>query len=231
MLIPSNTYKKPPVDEGELLQRVRTIAGKTLGQLAGELGIAVPDNLLRDKGWQGQLLEAALGTTASTLPAPDFMALGIELKSIPINHQGLPTESTYVCTVPLTGTHDLNWQQSWIRQKLARVLWIPIETEANIPLAQRHIGHGLLWSPNEAEEKVLREDWEELMDMVCLGELEQITAHHGQVLQIRPKAANARALTATSDADGHHSLTLPRGFYLRSRFTRKILEQHYILPS
>lgn len=90
---------KPPIDEAELLLRVRAIAGQTLGQLAAKLGITVPADLQRDKGWQGQLLEAALGATASTLPAPDFMELGIELKSIPINRQGHPTESTYVCTV------------------------------------------------------------------------------------------------------------------------------------
>lgn len=221
---------KPPTDEVELMQRVRAIAGKTLGQLATELGISTPVNLQRDKGWQGQLLEAALGATASTLPAPDFVELGIELKSIPINKQGQPTESTYVCTVPLTDTHDLNWEQSWVRQKLARVLWIPIETESIIPLAQRHIGHGLLWQPDATQAQLLKEDWEELMDMICLGQLEQITARHGQVLQIRPKAANAKALTATSNSEGRHSQTLPRGFYLRSHFTRQILEQHYILP-
>lgn len=222
---------KPPRNESELLSRSRAIAGKTLTQLATECGLTLPANLQKEKGWQGQLLEKVLGATASSLPAPDFVELGIELKTIPINAKGQPTESTYVCTVPLTETHDLTWEESWIRQKLARVLWIPIEAEPTIPLAERHIGPGLLWSPDEQQARLLREDWEELMDMVCLGQLEQITAHHGQVLQIRPKAANARALTATSDAQGQHSLTLPRGFYLRSRFTRQILEQHYILPA
>ncbi|MDH5179325.1 MAG: DNA mismatch repair endonuclease MutH [Gammaproteobacteria bacterium] len=224
-------YKIPPATESELRHRVRAVAGKTLGQLAAELGIKPPQNLRHNKGWQGQLLELALGTTASTLPVPDFVELGIELKTIPVNGAGLPVESTYVCTVPLSNTHDQTWETSWVKQKLSQVLWIPVESEVGIALTDRRIGQGLFWRPDAQQERVLREDWEELMDMVCLGQLEQITARHGRVLQIRPKAANARALTTTSDADGLTSQTLPRGFYLRSRFTRQILEQHYILPA
>ncbi len=53
----------------------------------------------------------------------------------------------------------------------------------------------MLWSPNEEEDRQLREDWEELMDMIVLGQVERITARHGEYLQIRPKAANAKALT------------------------------------
>ncbi len=33
------------------------------------------------------------------------------------------------------------------------------------------------------------------MDMIVLGQVERITARHGEYLQIRPKAANAKALT------------------------------------
>ena len=219
----------PPANEAELLQRVHAIAGKTLGQLANELNVPVPNNLQQNKGWQGQLLETALGTTASTRPEPDFIELGIELKTIPIDEKGRPTESTYVCTVPLTENASLHWEQSWVKRKLARVLWIPIESTSNTSIAKRCIGQGLLWQPDKDQRQQLQDDWEELMDMVCLGQLEQITAHHGQVLQIRPKAANARTLTAGSDANGHRCQTLPRGFYLRSRFTREILQRHFIL--
>ncbi len=41
----------------------------------------------------------------------------------------------------------------------------------------------------------LHEAREELMDMIVLGQVERITARHGEYLQIRPKAANAKALT------------------------------------
>lgn len=61
----------------------------------------------------------------------------------------------------------------------------------------------------------LKRDWEELMDLIVLGKVETITARHGEVLQIRPKAANARALTEAIGEFGQPIMTLPRGFYLK----------------
>ena len=213
------------------MARCDALAGRNLEELARMQGLSVPTNLKRSKGWVGQLLEQCLGTTASTLPVPDFMGLGIELKTVPIDPQGRVRESTYVCTVPLTHNHGLQWETSWVRQKLAKVLWVPVEAAPELPLATRRVGSAILWQPSIEQVTMLREDWEELMDMVCLGQLERITSHHGRVLQIRPKAANASALTPGSDSEGNPIMTLPRGFYLRSRFTQQILQQHYILPA
>lgn len=218
-----------PQSESELLERARQIAGMTLGQLATQLDEVVPRSLNHAKGWIGQLLEKHLGATAGNLPEPDFQHLDIELKTLPVNAQGLPRESTYVCTVPLNDNHDLNWEQSWVRHKLKRVLWVPVEAESSIPIAQRHVGQALLWSPSVEQEMVLKQDWEELMDMVCTGQLDNISARQGTYLQIRPKAANARSLMKTADESGNPTLTLPRGFYLRTCFTQQILKDGYHL--
>ena len=77
---------------------------------------------------------------------------------------------------------------------------------------------------------MLRTDWEELMEMVCLGQLHLITAHHGVCLQIRPKAADSQARRWGTGESGDRELTLPRGFYLRPGFTRTILSRHYAIP-
>ena len=65
------------------------------------------------------------------------------------------------------------------------------------------------------------------MHLIALGEIESITAHKGVYLQIRPKAANARARHWGVDEAGALMRTLPRGFYLRTSFTREILSRHY----
>jgi DNA mismatch repair protein MutH len=43
--------------------------------------------LKRDKGWIGILLELWLGASAGSKPEQDFAALGVELKTIPIDSQ------------------------------------------------------------------------------------------------------------------------------------------------
>lgn len=223
-----------PSSEQELLERVQNLAGLTLAEVANEAGIEVPKDLKRNKGWVGLLLERVLGATASSRPEPDFPHLGIELKSLPINNQGKPLETTFVSVAPLVGLVGINWKNSWVRRKLSRVLWVPIicknlnneSDEQNIPLAQRQIGSAFIWSPSVEEEHLLAMDWQELTDMITLGNVEKIHGKHGQVLQLRPKAANSKAKTQAFDQHGKPFMTLPRGFYLKIPFTQMILNKN-----
>ncbi len=220
----------PPKDEDELRRRAWRIAGWSLAELARHLGERVPTDLRRAKGFVGEALERALGATSGSQPEPDFPHLAIELKSIPVGRDGLPCESTYISTVPLTDPAGSGWEGSLVCRKLGRVLFIPVEGTRHIPVSERRIGAPLFWSPAPEEEAVLRRDFEELMEMVTLGEVERISAHYGTYLQIRPKAANARARTAGVGIDGRAVATLPRGFYLRATFTAEILRRHFLLP-
>ncbi len=219
--------KPEPTSESELLERARAIAGFSYRELAEEAGMKIPNDLTRDKGWVGQLLEWHLGAPSGSKPQQDFPQLGIELKSIPISHTGKPLETTFVCVAPLMGIHGLTWETSHVRNKLSKILWFPVEGEREIPLAERHVGSPLLWSPTEEQEKQLKADWEEIMEMIVLGQINQITARHGESLQLRPKAANGRVKTEAYGPNGSIIKTLPRGFYLRTQFTGNILNQHF----
>lgn len=219
----------PPEDEASLLARAQDLAGLTLETLAARAGLPMPADLKRDKGWVGMLLECHLGASAGSKAEQDFAHLGIELKTIPIDAQGKPLETTFVCVAPLTGNSGVTWLTSHVRHKLARVLWIPVEGGREIPLRERRVGAPLLWSPDAEEDEMLRQDWEELMDMIVLGRVEQITARHGAWLQIRPKAANSKALTEGIGDQGQPIMTLPRGFYLKKSFTGPLLARHFLL--
>jgi DNA mismatch repair protein MutH len=219
--------QSPPQDIEELLTRARAIAGCSLSSLASLHNLRTPADLRQAKGWAGQLLEQILGADAASLAEPDFRGLGIELKTLPILANGQPKESTYVCTVPLQSNGQTQWQHAWVRRKLQRVLWIPVEAEPSIPLAQRRIGSALLWQPSARQQAILQQDWEEHMELIQLGRIDEISAHQGTYLQIRPKAADHSALCDATDAEGNRIQTLPRGFYLRSQFTAEILTEHY----
>ena len=219
-----------PRTEGELLKRAEGLAGLRLEELGRAFGLEAPPDLRRAKGWAGQLVEAWLGADAGSLAEPDFRALGIELKTLPVGRDGGPLESTYVCTVPLEGACAETWKASWVRRKLARVLWVPIEADRGIPVGARRIGSPLLWSLEPDLEETLRADWEELMEMVCLGRLGELSARTGTFLQVRPKAASSRTLCRGVGEDGAPVWTNPRGFYLRTAFTREVLRRHYARP-
>lgn len=217
----------PPTSEHALLMRASAIAGLTLGELAAKMNVAIPENFKRHKGWSGQLIEAALGAFAGSKPIQDFPELGIELKTLPLSYSNTPLETTYVCYAPLTNTAGVTWQSSNVRNKLQQVLWVPIAGEREIPVRHRTIGHGFLWRPSSLQDSMLRQDWEELMDLIALGKVEKITARLGQHLQLRPKAANGKALTEAVGQDGGVIQVRPRGFYLRKNFTQLILQDAF----
>ena len=209
----------------QLLSQAQSIAGLTFGELADELHIPVPPDLKRDKGWVGMLLERALGATAGSKAEQDFSHLGVELKTLPINAEGYPLETTFVSLAPLVQNSGVKWENSHVRHKLSCVLWMPIEGSRHIPLGERHIGAPILWKPTAEQERQLRQDWEELMDLIVLGKLDQITARIGEVMQLRPKGANSRSITKGIGRNGEVIETLPLGFYLRQAFTAGLLNE------
>lgn len=208
----------------QLLSQAQSIAGLTFGELADELHIPVPIDLKRDKGWVGMLLERALGATAGSKAEQDFSHLGVELKTLPINAEGYPLETTFVSLAPLVQNSGVKWENSHVRHKLSCVLWMPIEGSRHIPLRERHIGAPIFWKPTAEQERQLKQDWEELMDLIVLGKLDQITARIGEVMQLRPKGANSRSVTKGIGKNGEIIDTLPLGFYLRKEFTAQILK-------
>lgn len=214
-----------PTSEEELRLRADRCAGYSLGELAAEFGRAVPPDLHGHKGWVGHLLELALGATAKSRDVPDFEAIGIELKSLPIDARGRPAESTFVCTIPLLDVASVEYEESRVYRKLRRVLWMPVEGERRLRVSERRIGTPFLWSPSPAEDACLRFDWETLAGLIGRGSIEQITGHLGIALQVRPKARDSSARRLGLDEDGVCVARLPRGFYLRAGFTHSIMSQ------
>lgn len=216
-----------PESEAELLRRGRDLSGETLGEVAARFGLDVPASLVRAKGWVGVLVERALGASAGSRSEPDFPQLGIELKTLPVDQQGQPRESTFVCTIELSRIPEIEWDESRVKKKLGRVLWFPVQADRAIPVAQRRLGEPLLWTPDIEEEAALRFDWEELAGRIACGGTESVTAHLGQYLQVRPKAANSRVVRRVMDGAGEPYRANPRGFYLRTVFTQALLAKHY----
>ncbi|WP_293752427.1 DNA mismatch repair endonuclease MutH [uncultured Paraglaciecola sp.] len=219
--------KDEPRSINELMQRAEALAGLTLGEVAELARIKVPKDFKREKGWTGQLIELCLGASAGSKTQQDFAQLGIELKTIPIDDNGKPLETTYVCFAPLTNIAGIEWQTSSVKNKIQKVLWVPIDGRREVAPQHRCIATPFLWSPDIEQGNQLRIDWEELMEMISLGQIENITARHGQYLQLRPKAANGKVLTNAIGNNGQIISTRPRGFYLRKEFTEKILQNFF----
>ena len=205
----------------ELLARALSVAGRALSSLAAEHGLPFAGrNGARTKGKTGELLERLLGASGGSSAVHDFPALGVELKSIPVDASLRPRESTYVCTLPLADAEHAEWSTSWARAKLARVLWMPVVLGDDEP----RLGTPLLWEPTAEQNAILAGDFEDAMGAIAIGGIEGLSARAGRWLHVRPKAASSRDRTWSPGEDASAWVaTNPRGFYLRPRFTGALL--------
>ncbi len=211
--------RPPPRSEVELLVRAEALAGRSVGDLAAALALPLPREPRRAKGFIGALAELALGADPSAGDGPDFPALGIELKTVPLRRSGRPAESTFCCAIQMGEVDRERWERSRLRRRLAQVLWLPVAAAQEAPLAERRFGRACLWRPSAEEWELLQTDWEHLVGAIAAGRCP--SAHEGRVLQVRPKAAHGR-VRALAAIDGVRRV-LPLGFYLRAGFTGALL--------
>jgi DNA mismatch repair protein MutH len=217
-----------PRTADELLERARSLVERRVGDLAAH---AHPDDPVRSKGSAGAILEHALDANGGPTRVVDFPDLGIELKTIPVTPDRQPIESTYVCTLTLADADTQEWESSWVRAKLASVLFVPLVGDAGMPWKERVIGAPLLWSPTPEQTEILRADFDDIVGLIGVGRIEELTAHRGRWLQVRPKARDGSVRTIAWGGEGEAIATVPRGFYLRTRFTGAILADPRALPA
>ena len=232
-LIPDGTgrdqiRRPPPKSLAELKIRAEALNRRSVQELATGLGFVVPEDNVRSKGFVGQLVERALGADPSAGELPDFTGLEVELKTIPVRTTGAPVESTFCCSIAMDQADRETWEGSRLKRRLTRVLWLPVDGSSIAPMAERCFGKARLWQPSDDEMAVLQADWEDLMGAIGSGRGGTLSAREGEVLQVRPKAANSYARTV-SPGGGGFEMSLPLGFYLRAGSTARILEQGTLL--
>lgn len=215
----------PPASSGELLDRAQALAGQTMGTIAHAHERAVPADLRRNKGWVGDTVERALGAGAGNKQAPDFEHLGIELKTVPLDASGRPLEATFVTQVAQPHSlFDVTWSESPTRHKLEHVLWVGVDGQRTMPVAERRIRCALLWRPSDAQWSVIAEDWHELMDLLRMGHAEELNTTIGEALHCRPKSATGDRAWSI-DSDGKRVAGTRLGFYLRPKFVGGLLAE------
>jgi len=225
---PADAAPAEPTEEdvGRLLAHARALVGQSLAEIADALGLPVPVGHVRTKGWSGQLIEQELGLSqGGQVAGPDFPALGLELKTVPVDGRGRPQESTAVCQIDPIAIAAESWESSTVRHKLARLLFVALEVPRGArSLGERRVAGVRLWSPDAATEALLRDDFQHVVrEYFRKGRSDALTGHVGRILQVRPKGANAADTRRGYGPDGQPARVGKCGFYLRPAFVGAIL--------
>jgi DNA mismatch repair protein MutH len=209
----------------DLLAHARALVGVTLADLADGLGLPVPVGRVRTKGWPGQIIERELGAGEASGRGQDFAALRIELKTVPLDAAHVPREATAVCQIDPVTIAGESWDTSYVRHKLARVLFVGLDVRNEAAsVGDRRVSVVRLWSPSVADQQVLRADFEHFVrGYFRRGRGDEISGHEGVALQVRPKGRNAEDRRAAFGPDGRPVRVGKCGFYLRPAFVGRIL--------
>lgn len=216
----------PPESFEALIERLNRITGLSISEIAADLNVNLPISTTRGKGFTGELLEVVLGASAKNQSIPDFPELGLELKTLPIDQNFKPLESTFVCHAPLMNVRDLRFENSPLYAKIKRVLFILIDGTKGLEYSEKYIRGYFFYTPTENDLLTLKKDFDELYELIKTGEVESITARIGHIVQLRPKGADGTALTQAIGKDGQIIMTRPRGFYIRRSFTQELIERN-----
>ena len=137
----------------------------------------------------------------------------------------MPLESTAVCQIDPVAIAAESWDDSYVRAKLARVLFVALEVAPGArSVGERRVVAVRLWTPDDAQERLLRADFELFVrGFFRRGRTDDITGHLGAVLQVRPKGKNAADTRDGYDAEGNATRVGKSGFYLRPSFVAAIL--------
>lgn len=219
--IKSPLYFAPPHDSLELCSRLDLLVGRSLAELSILAKVASCEH----KGFAGQLLELFLGAHAHNLSCPDFVNLGIELKSLPISSDFKAQESTFICSADLSPERYLPFVQSALYHKMKHMLFVLLHAPRNLPLSERRILGYFFFKPEGKTLEAINADYNEFCELIFAGEARNITGALGNIIQMRPKAANSQVVSTIRDNQGQKSYIGPKAYYLRTNFTNTLLTQ------
>lgn len=218
-----------PKTECELINRAFKLSGM---RLIDFFNLSTPfvdkfisNNVKKTNGFLGQLMEVYLGASAKNLPIPDFPNLNIELKILPLNKYMFPKHPIKICyTSFYPSVNNIVWDSSLVKLKLNKVLWIPFESDNSIHISKRRICHPFLFNLKKYE-KIIKQDYENIKELLILGKKEYISSDLGEYLNIKPISSNKK-LTNTIDHNGELVKTNFIGFYLNIKFLKRIMYEY-----
>lgn len=224
--LPSPLSWPEPTSLVELEQRLQRLLGRSIAELSQLALLQAPNNSKGAKGYIGLLIELFLGAHAHNLPSPDFVNLGIELKTMPVGFDLMPQESTFICNADLAPNGFVPFTQSALYHKLKKILFVLILAPHNprLNLGERRVLGYFFFHLSAPVSQIIETDYNEFQEMLLAGQAQEINGTMGTIVQLRPRANKFNELISITNHEGEYAYVKPRGYYLRASFTRQLLQ-------
>jgi DNA mismatch repair protein MutH len=156
----------------EARQALEPAIGVPFKELAPALGIPLPKDPTKRKSGGGDIAEKLLEVAKNSIPKPDLVALGTEVKAISLNTLSIPRDWTKIRAFNLGDTKkEPDFYRSSPFHKLRLILFVPIMKVDEFKPDFWYLRTPFLWLPTEKQldeleadyikiqKAAMREDW------------------------------------------------------------------------
>lgn len=206
-----------------IIDRASWLTGKSFGQVLSRCVGPVTLDVAK-KSTAGHLIESYFGISPNSKSEADFVAAGIELKTVPVKRigakDGKVLERTSITMVDFMSLPKEEWQRATVRKKLSGILFVFCERDRTRPMEEWRVLGLSEWSPADTVEPQLRADWEYGRDLVRLGRAEHISESGGKILGMATKGPGGEK---TVPQPFSKVRVRPRAWALKASYTRTML--------
>jgi len=167
----------------EVRQALDPVVGVPFKELAPTLGIVFPKEAKRRKAAGGDVVEALLEIAKNSIPKPDLVSLGTEVKTISLNTLSRPRERTKIAAFNLAATKaERSFYKSAPFKKLRSLLFVPIMKINNSTPDYWYLRPPLLWLPTLDQLAVLEADYDLIHDAAQRADWSRLAGRQGRYL-------------------------------------------------
>lgn len=230
-----STLLYDPNDEQQVIARARSLVNKTILDVLRLSEAKARENLdPRNKGEIGNIIqEFWFGLVPNSSEEPDFQAIGMELKIIPLEQrrQGLTVkERTKICAINYFHLIEEEWESSHAKKKLEKILFVYFHYNNKNKLLSKVMNVDVWELKCIPERLIIRADWEGVKRRVEDGSAHEISESQSRIL------AASRAGSGGVGEDGHpkdevkqpNNASVPalkRAFSLKQSYTKQRWEE------
>jgi len=211
--------------EDAVLRRLKDYEGKTLDQVAKELGVPIS----KAKSGAAVLVRRAIGVLDEKASIEEFKERGIQIKVVPISPAGRPYEAMSFPKFNHMEVWNEEWEESDLLHQLNRMLIVPLlRRERKTPKDKQIWGQAFFWSPSAEQLNGIKREWRDYGRRIQAGEANKLPgASQTEYIHVRPHARDSDD-TEQAPRVGH---VVKKCFWLNQDFMALIVQEHNGVPA
>jgi DNA mismatch repair protein MutH len=203
--------------EGRLLERFKHFEGRTVDDVAAELGF--PRSTA--KSYAAMILRRAFGAKSFRARIREFEQIGVTPRMTRVSSDLMPYEALSFPAFRYSELLEETWEDSDLLSRIEYMLIVPVHGEMkSTPQGSCRFGRPVFWRPDSAELETIRREWEVFRLEIRNGRASNLTpASETVAVHVRPHARNA----ADTDVAPLIGAVVKKSFWLNRPFVRTLL--------